>query len=458
MPFDFVLAGPIGAIESVIEAAGDWPNYNLCGVVLVGAGECPAHLIARTARWEDLDFSSLPTPVVVLAEAPSQVVARALVRKAVDQGKSLRLIDGCAPRRLRMDDLIGRPIGTVNWSRVSATITGKRVLITGGGGSIGSELARRVAGLAPRSLALLDASEFNLHRMTLELRDAVPILADIRDAQAVRRWFDRERPDLVFHAAALKQVPMVEAFPSEGVLTNVCGLRNVAEAAHAVGADLVFVSTDKAVDPTGVMGATKRLGELYCRALDQRGPSRAISVRLGNVLGSAGSVAPLFEEQIRAGGPVTVTDPQVTRYFMSIPQSAKALLQSAAAGLSDPSARGSVYAVDMGEAIPVVELARDMIRLAGLRPHEDIQISFTGLRPGERLHEFFIGSDEWRAPDPVEGVIAVTMHQRGLADLEECMDRLAHLARHGAHREVAAQLFAALAPQAPTAATKVAAR
>jgi O-antigen biosynthesis protein WbqV len=279
------------------------------------------------------------------------------------------------------------------------------------------------------------------------MADAVLALADIRDAAVMRRWMDRERPEIVFHTAALKQVPLVEAFPSEGVLTNVCGLRNVIEAAHGVGADVIFVSTDKAVEPSGVMGATKRLGELYCQALDRRGPRRALPVRLGNVLGSAGSVAPLFERQIAAGGPLTVTDSEVTRFFMSIPQAADALLQAGAAGLGANHIRGVALAIDMGEALPIVELARDMIRLEGLRPDVDVPIAITGLRPGEKLHELLVAADEWREPNPAPGVIAAASAPRGLAALHEIMDRLALLAREGADEAIAAELFAAIAPE-----------
>jgi O-antigen biosynthesis protein WbqV len=247
----------------------------------------------------------------------------------------------------------------------------------------------------------------------------------------------------------LKQVPLVEAFPSEGVLTNVGGLRHVAEAARSVGADLIFVSTDKAVDPSGVMGASKRLGELYCQALDRREACRAIPVRLGNVLGSTGSVTPTFEAQLAAGGPLTVTDPEVTRFFLSIPQAADALLHAAAIGLSAP-ARGAALVIDMGEALPVVELAREVIRLEGLRPDIDVPIVFTGLRPGEKLHEQLIASDEWREADPAANVSAVVSPPRGLGELADDMERLCLLAREGADEAVAAALFAAVRPaQAP---------
>jgi FlaA1/EpsC-like NDP-sugar epimerase len=318
-------------------------------------------------------------------------------------------------------------------------------LITGGGGSIGGELARRIAGLAPAALTLVDSSEFNLYRIHRDLPQAEIALADVRDAAAVQRWISAARPDIVFHTAALKQVPIVERFPSEGVLTNLWGLRNVAEAAHAVGADLIFVSTDKAVDPSGAMGASKRLGEIYCQALDRAEGLRAIPVRLGNVLGSTGSVSPIFEEQLAAGGPLTVTDPDVTRFFLTIPQAANALLQAAAVGLVNPEHRGAAFVIEMGEALPVVELAREVIRLEGMRPDEDATITFTGLRPGEKLHEALIASDEWREVDLAPGVITVASEAHGLADVRERIERLAMLARQGADEAVREALFAAIA-------------
>jgi O-antigen biosynthesis protein WbqV len=344
---------------------------------------------------------------------------------------------------LKLDDLIGRALGDVEFARNRDVIAGKRILVTGGGGSIGSELARRLATLGPARLTLLDSSEHNLYKIGLELPDAVQVLADIRDPHAIGRWFATERPELVFHAAALKQVPMVEKFPSEGILTNVLGLRNVAEAARNIGADLMFVSTDKAVDPSGVMGASKRLGEIYCQALDCEGPLRAVPVRLGNVLGSAGSVTPIFEAQLADGGPLTVTDPDVTRFFLTIPQAANALLQAAAVGLT-AEPRGSVLVIEMGEALPVVELAREVIRLEGLRPEIDVPITFTGLRPGEKLHEALVAVGEWREADPAPGVIAVACDKRELGAVLAVVDTLTALARDGASDKIAPALFVAV--------------
>lgn len=415
------------------------------GAALIGAGEAGVPVLSRAPMWQALDLSSLEVSALVLAEPlPDGATARAILERAAAARMIVFLVEDGAVRRMRLDDLLGRPAHAYDWSRIQAMIEGRRVLITGGGGSIGSELARRIASLGPKRLTLLDSSEYNLYKIGLELPDASLALADIRDPGAMRRWFNAEKPDLVFHTAALKQVPLVEKFPCEGVLTNVCGLRHVAEAAHGVGAELVFVSTDKAVDPSGAMGASKRLGEMYCQALDRRGPRRAIPVRLGNVLGSSGSVSPIFEAQVEAGEPLTITDAAMTRYFLTIPQAADALLQAAAVGLASEQ-RGATLVIEMGEALPVVELARQVIQLAGKRPGVDVPIVFTGLRPGEKLHESLISASEWRDADPAKGVNAVVSAPRGLAEMQALIERLATLAREGVDAVVRKELFAAVA-------------
>lgn len=445
MTGDCILAGCALDLRKALDSpcAAD---LNIIGAAMLGEGDVSLPVLVRADRWEDFDFSSLGARTLVLAERLSDgPAARALLERAADARMRVHVIDRGELRPLRIDDLVGSAIADIDVVRIRSLIGGKRILITGAGGSIGSELARRIASFAPARLSLLDSSEFNLFRISQDLPDATPVLADIRDAQAMRRWFKRERPEIVFHAAALKQVPLVEMFPSEGVLTNIGGLRNVAEAAQSIGAQLVFVSTDKAVDPSGVMGASKRLGELYCQALDRQGDQRVVSLRLGNVLGSTGSVIPTFEQQLAAGGPLTITDPEVTRFFLSIPQAAEALLQAAAIGLN-ADVRGAALVIEMGEALPVVELAREVIRLQGLRPDIDVSIVFTGLRPGEKLHESLIGVEEWREPDPAPNVIAVGSPPRGLAELHQAMERLVMLAREGADEAVAREVFDAIAP------------
>jgi FlaA1/EpsC-like NDP-sugar epimerase len=443
---DAILLGSAQDVSKAWGTSADWApaSLNMLGAVLVGPGDTPLPLIARAPIWDAIDLSGANAKFLILIEPPADGPAkRAVLARAAEARMKTFLLEGRRLRRLRLDDLIGRPLGDVDFARIRNMIGGKRVLITGGGGSIGGELARRIATLNPARLTLLDSSEHNLYRIGLELPDASPVLADIRDATSMRRWFAKERPEIVFHAAALKQVPIVEAFASEGVLTNICGLQNVADASRAVGADVIFVSTDKAVDPSGLMGASKRMGEIYCQALDREGSQRAIPVRLGNVLGSAGSVTPIFEAQLAAGGPLTVTDAEVTRFFLSIPQAADALLQAAAVGLN-AEPLGSALVIEMGEALPVVELAREVIRLEGLRPDIDVPIVFTGLRPGEKLHEALVASEEWQEADPAPGVIAVASPPRELAAVLECVASLAALAREGDNDKIGATLFAAI--------------
>ncbi len=451
-----IVAGSAASLRACLARwSAEAPSLEILGAILIGEGDARAIDVAHVseaADWESLDLSSQSrrASYLVLCETPpSRPIARVILARAAASGLRVVLRDETGLRPLALDDLIGRPSADIDWTRIRELIAGKRVLITGGGGSIGGELARRVATLSPEGLCLLDSSEFNLYSMSRQLPDASIALADVRDPAAVQRWFERERPDIVFHAAALKQVPLVEAHPSEGALSNVGGCRNVAEACAIIGADMVFVSTDKAVNPSGAMGATKRVAEMYCQALDReaakRGGPRVLSVRLGNVLGSSGSVAPVFESQIAKGGPITVTEADVRRYFMSIPQAAIFLLQAAAS--ASHAAHGAIFVLDMGDDMPVVELARDMIRLKGLQPGVDVPITFIGLRPGEKLREELIASDEWRERDPAPGVMAVASPPVGLAEMHNVIERVVMLARAGADDAVLAELMRAARPE-----------
>ncbi len=449
-----ILAGSATQLRTAWAKLQHMKGPEIVGAVQIGAGEFSGvDVLARAQTWAALELAQPRAEFMILMEpVPEPIVARAVLQRAADARLKVLVLEAEGLRRLKIDDVVGRPLRAVDWKRIRGSIAGRRVLITGGGGSIGGELARRIAALGAERLTLLDASEYNLYKISRELPNAAIALADVRDAASMKRWFAREKPQLVVHAAALKQVPLVEQFPSEGVLTNVVGLKNVADACAGVGADLIFVSTDKAVDPSGVMGAAKRLGELYCQALDrlyaQSGGPRALPVRLGNVLGSAGSVIPIFESQLAHGGPLTVTDAEMTRFFLSIPQAADFLLQAAAIGVGGEGGRGASFVIDMGEALPVVDLARKVIRLAGLRPEIDVPITFVGLRPGEKVHEQLVASDEWREPDPAPGVIAAASQPRGVADLREHIERLAMFAGEGADDAIVAELFAAIAPMA----------
>ncbi|MEO9787014.1 MAG: nucleoside-diphosphate sugar epimerase/dehydratase [Aurantimonas coralicida] len=308
------------------------------------------------------------------------------------------------PLPIALEDLLGRQEVDLDIAEVERLIKDRLVIVTGAGGSIGSELVRQIARFAPRRLVLVDNSEFNLWSVTRQISDefpGVPILpriVDVRHGNRIRALFAEVGPDVVFHAAALKHVPIVEDNPVEGIDTNLLGTRNVADATLAAGASaFVMISTDKAVNPSNVMGATKRAAEAYCQALDlDQDATRFITVRFGNVLGSTGSVIPLFRSQLEKGGPLTVTHPHITRFFMTIPEASRLILHAAGHGMTDTRAKGQIFVLDMGKPIRVAELAERVIQLAGLKPHIDIDIRFVGLRKGEKLYEELFGEGETR--------------------------------------------------------------
>ncbi|WP_256361531.1 UDP-N-acetylglucosamine 4,6-dehydratase family protein [Methylomonas koyamae] len=277
---------------------------------------------------------------------------------------------------------------------------GKTVLVTGGGGSIGSELCKQLAKTQPRKLIVFDQCEFNLYKINAELQRRFPelpraaVLGDVADPVAVQRAIREQKPEIVFHAAAYKHVPLLQNQVREALHNNLIGTKILAEAAIAAGvARFVLISTDKAVNPTNVMGATKRAAEILCQNLDRQGHTRFTTVRFGNVLDSAGSVVPLFREQIQAGGPVTVTHPDITRYFMTIPEACQLIMQAETIGRG-----GEVFVLDMGEPVKISYLAEQMIRLSGKRPGTDIKIEYVGLRPGEKLYEELFHEQEQLLP------------------------------------------------------------
>jgi len=361
-----------------------------------------------------------------------------------------------------IEDLLNRPQVPLDRDGMARLVRQRRVLVTGAGGTIGSELARQVAALGPGSLTLLDNGEYALWQIDQELNETHPdvpretVIADIRDELRIRAVFDRVRPELVFHAAALKHVPMVEANPLEGLLTNAVGTRHVAEAARVAGASaMVFISTDKAVNPSSVMGASKRLAEMYCQALDvaaRRGSGmRCVTVRFGNVLGSTGSVVPLFRRQLERGGPLTVTHPDMQRYFMTVREAVGLVLQASVVGVADAvlptGAQGGIFVLDMGEPVRIVDLARQMIRLAGLHPAEGapgsaapspgspglgtIEICFTGLRPGEKLFEELFHGSEPPVPTGYPGLLMAAPRTADPAIVGRAIDEIAAACRAG---------------------------
>jgi FlaA1/EpsC-like NDP-sugar epimerase len=317
-------------------------------------------------------------------------------------------------RQLRVEDLLDRvPIG-LDQEPVRRLIEGRRVLVTGAGGSIGSELCRQIAQWAPSRLVLFERYEGGLYGIDSQLRDAQPdgpfaaVIGDVTDIGRLDTVFRAERPEIIFHAAAHKHVPLMETNPCEAIKNNAIGTLRVAEAAvrHRVG-QFVLISTDKAIHPASVMGASKRIAELIVQSMTTNGSTRFVTVRFGNVLGSSGSVVPRFLEQVRAGGPVTVTHPDIRRYFMLIPEAVQLVLQAAAIGQP-----GAVYVLDMGQPIKLVDLARNLIRLSGHVPDEDIAITFTGLRPGEKLSEDLVDDDELVEASLVDKIMQVRARRR----------------------------------------------
>jgi FlaA1/EpsC-like NDP-sugar epimerase len=294
-----------------------------------------------------------------------------------------------ALREVSIEDLLGREPISLDWKSIESGLAGRTVLVTGAGGSIGAELSRQIARLEPKRLVLLDRNEFNLYRIELELQRGHPavdldfVLGDVADPVQVGNVFSRFRPDVVFHAAAYKHVPMLETQVRAAVANNVFGTRNLAEHATRYGcAEFVLISTDKAVNPANVMGATKRVAEIFCQNLNARTRTKFITVRFGNVMGSAGSVIPLFREQIASGGPVTVTHPEMERYFMTIPEACQLITQASVLGQG-----GEIFVLDMGKPVAIRYLAEQMILLSGRVPDKDIRIEYIGLRPGEKLRE-----------------------------------------------------------------------
>lgn len=319
-------------------------------------------------------------------------------------------------RPVEVEDLLGRDPVKLDTKNVSAYITGKVVLITGAGGSIGSEICRQVAKMQPQKMLLLGKGENSIYEISQELSieypqiRKVPIIADVRDEERINGIMDHFHPHVVFHAAAHKHVPLMEYQPMEAVRNNVLGTKVVAEAASKNGVEtFVMISTDKAVNPTSVMGCTKRVAEMFVQSMNSISATRFAAVRFGNVLGSRGSVIPLFKKQIAKGGPVTVTHPDMKRYFMTIPEASQLVLQAGAMAEG-----GEVFVLDMGEPVKIYDLARDMITLSGMIPEVDIEIKFTGLRPGEKLFEELLSAED--------GTEA-TQHKKIFTAMIKCVDK-----------------------------------
>jgi FlaA1/EpsC-like NDP-sugar epimerase len=369
--------------------------------------------VVTACRERDIIVRTLPTTFELLSRGPN------LMRQV---------------REVQVEDVLGREPVRVEIDRVGAYLSGRVVLVTGAGGSIGSELCRQIARVKPKRLVLVDHAENNLFEIRRELEEErhfgnlVPVLGDCKDATRIAELFAEEKPSVVFHAAAYKHVPLMEENPVEAVRNNAVATRIVAAAAGEAGADrFVLVSTDKAVMPATVMGASKALAEWAVEAAQNRyRDTRYAAVRFGNVLGSSGSVVPIFRRQIAAGGPVTVTDPEMTRYFMTIPEAVQLIIRS-----GDLATGGEVFVLEMGDPVKIVDLARNMIRLSGKEPDVDISIEVVGRRPGEKIHEELFDQTERPQPTPAEKILSAVRPRPDPAWVEGAFARIEELVYNG---------------------------
>lgn len=346
---------------------------------------------------------------------------------------------------VKIEDLLGREVIQMNNKRIGEEISGKVILVTGAAGSIGSEIVRQLIAYFPAKLVLVDQAESALYDLEYELAGKVPAnvqlivnVADVSDTRRVSKIFNNHQPDIIFHAAAYKHVPLMENNPYEAIKTNVIGTRILAELASEVGVEkFVMVSTDKAVNPTNVMGATKRLAEMYTQSMNQLEgvKTKFIATRFGNVLGSNGSVIPLFKKQIERGGPVTVTHPEITRYFMTIPEACELVLEAATMGQG-----GEVFVFDMGESVKIIDLAKKMITLSGLRVDKDIEIRYTGLRPGEKLYEELLNNDENTLPTHHPKILIAEVNTPSYAYMEVATNDLNQLLSAGDNNAIVAKI------------------
>ena len=468
-----LLVGAGDGAELFIRAIGNNPkaNYRVVGLIddkgmrigrRIHGLKVMGNLATLLQVVEELTREgSRPQRLIVTEDTLDGARIRMLLDQADELGLTLSrlpkltdfkasFVDNLKVKSITLEDLLGRPQTVMDHQSMKTLISERRVMVTGAGGTIGGELARQIFDYGPAHLTLLDNSEYALYAIHLELSERHPelgrtaILGDVRDRGRMVAILAEAKPDLVFHAAALKHVPLVEAHPNEAVLINVIGARNVADACRHAGVNaMVLISTDKAVNPLSVMGATKRLAESYCQALDlARGEqgsgkpregedrkgdgwaTRFLTVRFGNVLGSTGSVVPLFQRQLEAGGPLTITHPEAKRYFMTVREAVGLVLKASVLGIEDESLGGRTFVLDMGEPVRILDLAKQMIRLAGFRPDVDIEIRIAGLRPGEKLSEELFHESETIKPTRYKGVLLASPRTMYLEALSKGLDEL----------------------------------
>jgi O-antigen biosynthesis protein WbqV len=425
------------------------------------------------------DFAQRSKPISRIVMAPSAFEPEARPEAVLMRARRLGMIvsrlpaleSGETPRltNVAVEDLLLRPTEKIDYARLERLVRGKAVIVTGGGGSIGSEICDRVVTFGAARLLVIENSEPALYAVTEALTEretGVVVegrIADIRDRERVLRLMSEFKPDIVFHAAALKHVPILERDWSEGVKTNIFGSVNVADAAVVAGASaMVMISTDKAIEPVSMLGLTKRFAEMYCQALDRnlatqpegRDAMRLISVRFGNVLASNGSVVPKFKAQIEAGGPVTVTHPDMVRYFMTIREACDLVLTAATHALAPAHQDVSVYVLNMGQPVKIVDLAERMIRLSGLQPGHDVEIVFTGMRPGERLNEILFAHEEETVEIGVPGIVAARPREPSLETIRGWLATL-HQAVSGDQRSLIESVLNEAVPEFGAGARKV---
>ena len=436
-------------VVGILAASEERVGREIRGVPVLGTVDNLADAVAALKAK-----GGAPQRLVIASTALPGERVRALFDEAARLGMTLARVprltdlksgveDRAEVRPIAVEDLLGRPQTPLDRDAMRAFIAGRRILVTGGGGSIGGELVRQIAALAPAEAVLLDNSESALYQIDREAERLAPavsrraILTDVRDRERVRALFEDVRPEIVFHAAALKHVPLVETNAAEGAAVNLVGTVNVADAARAAEAGaMVLISTDKAVNPASIMGATKRAAEMYCQTLDldSRSGTRFVTVRFGNVLGSTGSVVPLFQDQLAQGEPLTVTHPEMARYFMTVREAVELVIEAAAVGHA--AHEGKLFVLDMGAPVKIVDLARQMIRLAGLRPGQDVPIVYTGIRPGEKLHEELFHGAEPLAPSGLPGIFVAAPRALDQAALAEGIAAVARAAAAGDDRAV----------------------
>ena len=427
------------------------PHYEIVGFLVPGKKKedyrlagCQVYAFEQLEDVRQIVVSTSVTGVLFAKESDAASERERLVRFATELSLEVLITPGAEQfsnrlriRNINIEDLLERAPIRISTDVIARDLAGKTVLVTGAAGSIGSQLCRQVASFNVRELILFDNAETPMHNLRLELEEKfpslsfVPVIGDVRMMQRLDEVFSRWHPQVVFHAAAYKHVPLMEENPCEAVMANVCGSRNVADKCVEYGVEkMVMISTDKAVNPTNVMGCTKRLAEIYVQSigLHQAGKSktRFVTTRFGNVLGSNGSVIPRFREQIAQGGPVTVTDPRINRFFMTIPEACSLVLE--AANLSEGN---DIFVFDMGESVKIDMLARRMIELAGYVPDVDIKIEYTGLRPGEKLYEEVLSNEENTIPTPHERIRVARVREYPYEQADKFVNRLRDLAIQG---------------------------